>query len=106
MCKLKQVYAGVEGYALQCKECGHIQLGFGTTILTLNKTDFEIFCDLIRNRTESLTPFSDDQKSIVMPTPMPCCQIFLTEKELHSLNNLLLQAETEMTTNALLQLFN
>ena len=31
MCNLKTIYAGTEGYVLQCAECRHVQIGFGTT---------------------------------------------------------------------------
>ncbi len=105
MCKLKTLYAGETGYALLCEDCGYVQLGFGTTMLTLSRDDFSIFVAMVAQRAEALVTFWDNRKSIVMPTPMSCCQVLLTEAELADLNQLLQLADNEIKTDALLRLF-
>ena len=105
MCKFKKWYAGAEGYVLQCKDCGHVQLAFGTTMLTLGKDDFFIFTEIVASRVSELTPYREDLKSVVIPTPASYCQIFLTERELLSLHRMLQQADNERAANALLELF-
>jgi hypothetical protein len=105
MCNLKTRYAGKEGYVLQCAECRRVQIGFGTTMLCLSPVDFNALSDLVAYRMESLVPFGDDKKAILLPTPSSVCQILLTEKELEMLHHMLQSADDEMRTEALLQLF-
>jgi hypothetical protein len=105
MCNLKTRYAGKEGYILQCADCRHMQLGFGTTMLNLSPVDFKALSDLVAYRMDNLVTFGDDKKAILLPTPSAFCQMLLTERELQTLNHMLQCADNEMRAEALLQLF-
>ncbi len=74
-------------------------------MLSLSPVDFEALSDLVAYRLDSLVPFGDDKKAILLPTPSAVCQMLLTERELASLHHMLQCADNEMRTEALLELF-
>lgn len=109
MCKLKQRYAGVEGYVIECVDCGLLRIGFGTTVLSLNAEDFRKFTIMVASWAQGLlvseTPSASGEKCVMLPTPMPACQICLTPDELQRLDHMLQIADNELLAEELLRLF-
>jgi hypothetical protein len=105
MCKWKTWYTGEEGYVVECESCQHVQLGFGTVMLTLTRTDFTVFTHLVAERLACHVPFGHERKCIVLPTPVPFYQVLLTEGELGELHEMLQSADSEMKAESLLGLF-
>ena len=105
MCKWRTYYAGEDGYVVECADCRHVQLGFGTVMLTLTRPDFGVFADLVSQHWACHIPVGSQRKCIVLPTPVPFYKVLLTEDELQGLERMLQLADNEMRTESLLGLF-
>ncbi|MDI3320820.1 hypothetical protein [Pinibacter soli] len=86
--------------------CNIYQVTFGTTMLILDKNNFETFIELVTARCETLVPIDDKLKYIVLPTPGNIVHIVLTEKELMHLHCMLQNADTEIKSQQILALFD
>lgn len=107
MCHFKSWYFDDDGYVIECTSCEHLRVCFGSTMLTLTHADFRAFYDLVCWKKESHLPSCDENtKSIVIATPCRSVQIILSERELNDLYDMLQQADTEMQTQQLIDLFN
>jgi len=89
MCKWSTYYAGEDGYVVECADCRHVQLGFGTVMLTLSRADFIVFAQLTANQWACHVPTGSHRKCIVLPTPVPFYKMLLTEDELQGLDRML-----------------
>jgi hypothetical protein len=105
MCKLRQRYAGVEGYVIECPDCSLLHVGFGTTILCLNGDEFRKFTAMVAFRAELSVVSTSDEGRVVLPTSSTSCRICLSTDELQSLNHMLQTVENEILTEGLLRLF-
>gem|GEM_PF-867493 len=106
MCNFKTWHFDDHGCILQCKACNTYQVTFGTTMLTLDKNNFEAFITLVMARYETLIPIDDKLKYIVLPTPSNTIHVVLTEKELLHLHCMLQSADTEIKSQQMLALFD
>lgn len=107
MCQFSNWYADEDGYVIQCKECMHFQVSFGTTMLTLNEAQYQTFVSIVACKKQELDPMHDPNcKCIVLPTPSGAVNIILSEKELNFLYNMTQAADNELKTSQLLGLFN
>lgn len=107
MCQFLNWYADEDGYVIQCKDCMHFQLSFGTTMLTLSEEQYQTFVAIVAYKKQELVPMQDsDCKCIVVPTPSNSVNIILSEKELTFLYDMTQAADNELKTNQLLSLFN
>lgn len=107
MCNFKQWSHSKHGYIIQCEDCKHFQLCFGTTMLTLREEEYIQFSEWVVYKQESLVPLPDKNlKCISLPTICPQVQVLVTEKELGNLYSLVQEADNEMKVNQLLSLFH
>ncbi len=107
MCQFKHWFFDDNGYVVQCEACGYFQLSFGTTMLTLDNTNYTAFVKLVATTKESHVPMKDKNvKCIVLPTPSTCIHNIFTENEFEHLHSMLQEADTEIKTHQLLSLFN
>ena len=107
MCNFKSWHFDDNGYVIECMECSYLRVCFSSTLLTLNKEDYSAFYDLVCWKKESHISMHDENtKCIVLATPCKSVQIILTEKELNDLYHMLQQADTEIRTQQLLDLFS
>lgn len=107
MCQFLNWYADDDGYVIQCKECMHFQVSFGTTMLTLSEEQYQTFVSIVAYKKQEVIPMQDSScKCIVLPTPSNSVSIILSEKELNFLYNMTQSADNELKTNQLLSLFN
>lgn len=106
MCNFKSWYFDDSGYVIECIDCAHIRVCFASTVLTLSAPDFKAFFDLVCRKKESHVSLCEEHtKSIVLATPCKYVQIILSEHELNEVYDMLQQADTEMKTQGLLDLF-
>ncbi|MGE9311896.1 DUF6686 family protein [Niabella sp. CJ426] len=105
-CDFQSLYYGEEGYVVRCKQCGHYQVAFISTMLTLNEADFYIFCKQVKYKVlQSYSNVNQDSKIIIIATPSQDVSLILTPGELTRLHKTLEEADSEIKTQELLCLF-
>lgn len=106
MCIYQQLYAGEEGYVVRCRECSYYQVGFGTTVININKSEMEALRSLITHQLQHPnTALGDEAKTTWLPTPYEGYSMILSFKELRMLEAMLSAAETEEVSLSLLECF-
>jgi len=107
MCQFQQLHFSDLGYVVKCNACGHYQVGFASTLLTLKSEDYLLLRDIVGSRITENTGFPDNTiKSNIIPTPYKGVNLYLSEKELSELYEILDEAHTEEQVAGLLELFN
>jgi len=105
-CDFQSLYYGEEGYVVRCRQCGHYQVAFISTMLTLNEADFFVFCKQVKYRAlQSYSHVNQDSKIIMIATPSQEVQLILTPGELVMLYKALEEADSEKKAQELLCLF-
>ncbi len=106
MCRFKTWHSDEHGYVIQCEECFHFQVSFGTTMLTMDHVQYHHFTETICKRVEDRLPMPDPNcKCIILPTHTEAIHIILSDNELSRLHDMIQLADTEMRTKALMDLF-
>lgn len=106
MCDFQPLYFGSEGYLVRCLACGHLQLAFGTAVITLNESDFQSFHQQVKDRLLLDHRAEDDHcKKVILPIPYAGVHLLLSYAELDQLDWMLDEADSEMTSLAMLELF-
>ncbi|PVD49567.1 hypothetical protein DC498_24555 [Terrimonas sp.] len=106
MCQFTNWYADEDGYVIQCKECMHFQVSFGTIMLTLDEQQYQTFVAIVAAKKQALVPMQDcNCKCIILPTPSSAVNIVLSEKELNFLFDMTQAADNELKASQLLSLF-
>lgn len=107
MCQFEQLHFSDKGYVVKCNSCGNYQVGFGSTLITLKPDDYSTLIKIVANRIDELISCNDEMiKTTVIPTPYQAVKLFLNEKELKSLHEILDDAHTEEQVGQMLKLFN
>jgi hypothetical protein len=107
MCQFQQLHFSDLGYVVKCNACGHYQVGFASTLLTLKAEDYRLLRDIVSSRITENNSFPDSEiKSNIIPTPYKGVNLYLSEKELAELYGILDEAHTEEQVAGLMQLFN
>lgn len=106
MCHFKTWYFDEHGYVVSCEDCNHFQVCFGTTMLTLSPTDYEVFVKMVTQKKEDHVAMCDlNIRCVILPTPCNNIHSFLSERELDTLHNMLQSADNEMKVQELISLF-
>lgn len=106
MCEFQSLYHNNDGYVVRCNICGHYQLGFASTLLTLTKNDFTTLCEIVDHKiTTKISYENENSKSILIPTPYQGVRILLTRAELQQLYTMLDEADVEEKSQSLISLF-
>ncbi|MCP9749586.1 hypothetical protein [Ferruginibacter sp. HRS2-29] len=107
MCQFQQLHFSDLGYVVKCNACGHYQVGFASTLLTLKPEDYFLLRDIVGSRITENTNFPDSTiKNNIIPTPYKGVNLYLSEKELAELYGILDEAHTEEQVAGLMELFN
>ncbi|WP_346237899.1 DUF6686 family protein [Niabella insulamsoli] len=105
-CDFQSLYYGEDGYVARCKQCGHYQIAFISTMLTLSSADFHIFCKQVNYKAgQTYTNVNHDSKIIMIATPAQDVNLILTPAELARLHKALEEADSEIKAQELLCLF-
>lgn len=106
MCEFQTLHCSNDGYVVRCKECGHYQIGYGSTMLTLGDNDFETLCNVVMHKcAEEDCPSSNNCKRVIIPTVCKSMSILLTYKEALRFNEILQEADNEMKALELMDMF-
>jgi hypothetical protein len=106
MCEFQHLYFGDHGYVVRCKECGHYQVAFLSTVLTLDESQFHELLNAAKRKCnecrETVPPHS---KNIVLPTPASAVCLMPTRAETLLFAEILETADNEESALSLLSLF-
>ena len=106
MCHFKTWYFDEHGYVVSCEHCNHFQVCFGTTMLTLSPTDYEVFVKMVAQKKEDHVSMCDlNIRCVILPTPCSNIHSFLSGRELDTLHTMLQTADNEMKAQELISLF-
>lgn len=107
MCEYQSLYFNDDGYVIRCKQCGHYQLAFSSTLLVLTDDAFHDFCKLVKFKCAEMDcSASGYSKSLVLPTPSPGVCMLLTRTEVSRFGEILEVADNEMKALTLISMFN
>lgn len=113
MCTFQTLYYHNDhGYVVKCGECNNIQVGFGNVLLTMSAATFSDFSNWLRNMEEGVDPQRYAHtpeahiKSVTVPTPCEGLKLLFSPAELYIFNRMLDAADTELQSQAILELFN
>ena len=105
-CDFRSLYCGDNGYVVRCMQCNHYQIAFLSTMLTLKEQEFKGFCQQVRYKAEECLGNANPRSKIIMiGTPSQSVHLILTTTELKQLHQILEEADCEMRTLELLELF-
>lgn len=94
------------GYVVRCKECDKIQIGYGNIMLTVSDEGFEAFRWWLKKiKDEQPATQKETLRSVMIPTPCEGIKLLLSLRELKELENMLDDADTELKSSGLLNLF-
>ncbi len=94
------------GYVVRCKECENIQIGFGNLMLTVNESEFDSFHKWLKQMLdEQASDIKETIRCIVIPTPCDGVKLLLSLRELRQFDHMLEEADTELKSSSLLNLF-
>jgi hypothetical protein len=95
-----------QGFVIECNACGKIQVAFGMVMASFREPDFHTFREYIRSKFAGLRADGNpNEKNILLNTPCESLSLLFSYGELGNLHDLLEQADTEMKTHKMLQLF-
>jgi hypothetical protein len=106
-CEFQSLYFDNDGYIVRCKHCGHYQVAFLCICITLNESDFQAFCRIVKSKfEESRSSFAEHSKCIVIQTPAEGISFLLTKAEAKTFIQILEEADNESKALSLISLFN
>jgi hypothetical protein len=107
MCQNQTLYHNENiGYVIRCSKCDRFQIGYGSILLNLEAVDFESFCNKISEIRQKHHPLKDKYiKTMMIPTPYTGLQLFLSQRELYELYEMLETADNELKSEQLIKLF-
>lgn len=107
MCQYHTCYQNdTKGYIVQCTECRRLQMGYGNIMIVFHADEFESFRKLVKDLNSQQQPEERRQlKHIVIPTPSDCVRLLLSQDDLAELHTMLEEADNEIKTRQLLELF-
>lgn len=105
MCEHKVLSHNQNGYIIRCIECGHFQIGFGTTVISFTPDQFVRFkksaeLQYILLKKDKSIPL---RKDIDLPTFCENVKIMLNHVELIKLWNLIEEASVMLQLEKLLE---
>ncbi len=108
MCQYQTLfYDDKVGYVIRCMHCENFQIGFGNVLINLFRDDFEDFIAYIKGcRIEQYSNTESTIKSVIIPTPCEGLKLFLSQRELRELHNMLDQADSEWRSQEMMKLFS
>jgi len=102
MCNYNTLKNSKHGYVVQCKNCDHIQVAFGTTIVSLTRAAYYEHLALVQEQfDQNCRTMPWDQKVIHIPTAAKGVTMIYTLNELHTLQDLLSEGRKKLEYNDL-----
>jgi hypothetical protein len=94
------------GYVIRCTQCERFQLGYGSVMISFEINEFFSFSQKVREVKQHHYPADDIYlKTVMLATPFDGLQLFLSQRELYELDEMLETADNEFRSEQLLKLF-
>lgn len=95
------------GYVVRCKECANVQIGFGNLMLTVHENELGSFRNWLKSIIDEQSgELKETIRCITIPTPCEGVKLLLSLRELREFDRMLEEADTELQSFCLLNLFN
>jgi hypothetical protein len=93
----KTLYNNEDGYVVACNCCGHIQVAFGTTVMSFTREQYYDHIKLVDEyyTVNSLAPFRD-QKTVNIPTVARSVSLAYSVNEVKKLLALLIKGRNKL----------
>ncbi|MDF2187154.1 DUF6686 family protein [Paraflavitalea sp. CAU 1676] len=107
MCQYQTLFYDEKvGYVIRCMHCENFQIGYGNVLINLHTPDFHDFVEWIRDcPIDDYGATDPGIKSIIIPTPCDGLKLYLSQRELRDLHQMLESADSEWRSQEMLQLF-
>jgi len=97
MCNFNTLKYNDYGYVMQCNDCNHLQVAFGTVILSLTPDQFHELIETAEQHYMHHNPYPfREEKIIRMPTPARSVMMVFSLHELKELLNLLVAGRDKL----------
>lgn len=97
MCNYTTLVNSGQGYVIKCNNCDHIQVAFGTSVISFTRTEFLDYVSLVDDRYGCYSGCTRrDEKVVNVPTPVRNVATVLTVRELCSLRYLLTEGSRKL----------
>lgn len=102
MCNYKTLQHNSNGYVVQCRNCNHIQVAFGTTIVSFSREQFYEFISVIDEQYQLHSLCLQRAKKMVhVHTPSGNLAMIYSVNELSALLYLLVEGRNALEFNEL-----
>lgn len=95
MCQNTILSHNKSGYIARCKKCNQVQIAFGTTLIAINRAEFENFISYLLVLQANVTNLPPNEKGIWVETACPGVMMVLTPNELQEFLGLLSNSLTK-----------
>jgi len=106
-CTFQTLFFSDDGFVARCSSCGHFHVAFMNFLFIMPET---AFCELHRETmfrvSEADLSFSENSKSVMIPTHTKSAFIMLTRNELLLFSDMLEEADNEYRALSMMCLFN
>lgn len=107
MCNYATITKCIYGSVSRCQYCGSIEVLFGTSLVHFEYDNMNRFLNYIKNVSEDHRVKHSAEKNIVLDLALTyVLQVVLNINELEAFNTMLEDADTLITQQDLLRLFN
>jgi hypothetical protein len=104
MCTTTTLSQTHNGYVMICNHCNNLQVGFGTTLMSLKTKQFYTFCQqVIAQHQHYKDAMHPDRKAILLDTFSKKFALVLSPNELQNLYELLTEALLMLQVNSILK---
>ncbi len=106
-CTFQTLFFSDEGFVARCSSCGHFHVAFMSFMFIIPETAFfELHRQTMFRVNEADYSFSENSKSVMIPTHTKSAFIMLTRNELLLFFNMLEEADNEYRALSMIRLFN
>lgn len=106
-CNFQSLYVSGDGYVVLCKNCGHYQVAFISTMFTITEAELtELQQQVLYWCEKPEYMFSNDSKSVVVNIGASHISLILSKNEVLRFKDILEQAIDEAKALELISLFN
>ena len=106
-CTFQTLFFSDEGFVARCSSCGHFHVAFMSFMFIMPETAFsELHRETMFRVKEGDFAFSENSKSVMIPTHTKSAFIMLTRNELLLFSRMMEEADNEYRALSMIRLFN
>jgi len=106
-CTFQTLFFSEEGFVACCSSCGHFHVAFMSFMFIIPENAFsELHRETMSRINEADLSFSENSKSVMIPTHTKSAFIMLTRSELMIFAHMIEEADTAYKTLLMIGLFN